>query len=254
MAFVRLWLSLDKCGTTPLEVDASRPGVSIVSSVPFGRLKTALPILGPNFRVVVGVARVKLNPETVLEIGRLDIWKKKLCKFSVWTCVERNREQFSTATDSWALASIHFTMSARSPTYDAHTFRDPFQLDRLAEELATRETARPTKQRDDEDDPQFHDLPVHVPLSHDNKFLIASDFNVEEFLLSRSHDTSLPDLRTELRDYLSDLKEELVKLINDDYEAFISLSTDLRDEGARLSKLKSPLGEFKSQVLVSANI
>jgi hypothetical protein len=143
-------------------------------------------------------------------------------------------------------------MSVRSPAHDAHNIRDPFQLDRLAEELVTRETAHPSKQREGEDDDdEFHSLPVHVPLSHDNEFLIASDFNVEDFLLSRSHDTSLPDLRAELRDYLSDLKEELVKLINDDYEAFISLSTDLRDEGARLSKLKLPLGELKSQVLVS---
>ncbi|KAF9465050.1 oligomeric golgi complex component, COG2-domain-containing protein [Collybia nuda] len=146
-------------------------------------------------------------------------------------------------------------MSVQSPTHDAHTFKDPFQLDRLAEELATRETIRPLRQQrdhnDDEDDSQVPDLPAHVPLSHDNKFLIAKDFDVEEFLLSRSHDTSLSDLRMELRDYLSHLKEELVKLINDDYEAFISLSTDLRDEGARLNRLNLPLGEFKVQVLDS---
>lgn len=145
-------------------------------------------------------------------------------------------------------------MSVHSPTHDAHAFKDPFQLDRLAEELATRETIRPLgQQHDHNDDGDSHvpDLPAHVPLSHDNKFLIAKDFDVEEFLLSRSHDTSLSDLRMELRDYLSHLKEELVKLINDDYEAFISLSTDLRDEGARLNRLNLPLGEFKVQVLVS---
>ncbi|KAJ7346675.1 COG complex component [Mycena albidolilacea] len=123
------------------------------------------------------------------------------------------------------------------------TSRDPFELDRLAEELASRELANPL----DDDDAPAHDLPIYIPLSHTNPYLISDVFDVEAFLLSRSH-TSLRDLRSELRDYLSTLKEELVKLINDDYEAFISLSTDLRGEGARLSRLKLPLVELKSQI------
>lgn len=143
-------------------------------------------------------------------------------------------------------------MSARSPNVEASTSRDPFQLDRLAEELVTRELAHHTRSDlpgQARDSNETHDLPVYIPLSHDNPYLTTDAFNVEEFLLSRSY-TSLPDLRMELRDYLSILKEELVKLINDDYEAFISLSTDLRGEGVRLNKLKYPLGGLKSQVLV----
>ncbi len=121
------------------------------------------------------------------------------------------------------------------------TSRDPLNLERLAEELAERELGATAEQ---------HDLPVYVPLSHDNSYLSAEPFNVEEFLLSRAY-TSLPDLRTELRDYLATLKEELVQLINDDYEAFISLSTDLRGEGARLERLKWPLGDLRADILVS---
>lgn len=119
---------------------------------------------------------------------------------------------------------------------------DPFQLERLAEELASRELGISSP-------PAPHDLPLHAPLSHSNPYLTAPTFNVEDFLLSRSH-TSLPDLRSELRDYLGSLKEELVKLINDDYEAFISLSTDLRGEGTRLERLKYPLGMLRSEILV----
>ena len=121
---------------------------------------------------------------------------------------------------------------------------DPFQLDRLAEELAVREATRPAG--------DLHQFPDYLPLSHENPYLVAKDFDVERFLLSRSH-TSLPDLRTQLREYLSELKEELVKLINDDYEAFISLSTDLKDEGYRLQRIRSPLGGLKDQVLVSSH-
>lgn len=128
--------------------------------------------------------------------------------------------------------------------------RDHFQLGRLAEELAARELrSGGTLPGEDELTPAEHRLPVYIPLSHDDLHLSAEHFNVEEFLLSRAY-TSLPDLRTELRDYLATLKEELVKLINDDYEAFISLSTDLKDEGVRMERLKWPLGDIRGKVLV----
>jgi conserved oligomeric Golgi complex subunit 2 len=133
-------------------------------------------------------------------------------------------------------------MDLKSPIAISSTSRDPFELERLADELEAREHSL---------DPPAHDLPLYPPLAHNNPFFTATVFNVEEFLLSRVH-TSLPDLRAELRDYLSVLKEELVQLINDDYEAFISLSTDLRGEGARLERLKWPLGGLKSQILVSS--
>lgn len=132
---------------------------------------------------------------------------------------------------------------------------DPYQLERLAEELAARELSTSTPPRrfsGNEHLPSRADLPVYVPLSHDNEFLAAETFDVENFLLSRSY-TSLPELRTELREYLSSLKEELVLLINDDYEDFISLSTDLRGEGARMARIKAPLKGIREQVQVRAD-
>ena len=143
-------------------------------------------------------------------------------------------------------------MSLRSPQVDS--VRDPYNLDRLAEDLAYREQRKKQQnyalQDGGSDEHKPHSLPDYVPLNHDNIHLTASTFNVEEFLLSRSNTTSLLDLRSELRDYLATLKRELVQLINDDYEAFISLSTDLRGEGARLESMKRPLGDLKARVLV----
>ncbi|KAI0047760.1 COG complex component [Auriscalpium vulgare] len=133
-------------------------------------------------------------------------------------------------------------MDVASTPAASSTSRDPFELERLAEELEARELAHAYA--------PGADLPLYTPLVHTNPFFTAETFNVEEFLLSRAH-TSLPDLRSELRDYLAVLKEELVKLINDDYEAFISLSTDLRGEGARLARLQWPLAELKGQILES---
>lgn len=142
-------------------------------------------------------------------------------------------------------------MSLQSPMNEAGTSGDPFQLERLAEELATRESTHPASRTGESEDlPTSHDLPLYIPLAHDNPYLTAPEFDVEGFLLSRFHTTSLRELRTELRDYLSTLKEELVKLINDDYEAFISLSTDLQGEGARLGRIKYPLDGLRAQILV----
>lgn len=139
---------------------------------------------------------------------------------------------------------------------DAHvtsssSSRDPFDLERLANELAVREQVFGPTDEDLAKDVGIasHDFPLYAPLSHSNPFFSSETFNVEEFLLSRSH-TSLPDLRSELRDYLAALKEELVMLINDDYEAFISLSTDLKGEGVRLERMQSPLGDLKAHILV----
>ncbi|KAM6502244.1 COG (conserved oligomeric Golgi) complex component, COG2 domain containing protein [Amanita muscaria] len=132
-------------------------------------------------------------------------------------------------------------MSLESPAYASPLATDPFELDRLAHELELRESIRT------DGDQQQHELPAYVPLSHDNPHLSAKSFNVQEFLLSRSY-SSLPDLRTELRDYLAKLKEELVQLINDEYEAFISLSTDLKDEGDRLQRIREPLGSLRAQI------
>ncbi|KZV70663.1 COG complex component [Peniophora sp. CONT] len=141
-------------------------------------------------------------------------------------------------------------MSVLSP--QGSTSRDPFELERLAQELAEREQLSPGYEKSFSIDGALHELPSYAPLSHSNPYFTAETFNVEDFLLSRTH-TSLPDLRSELRDYLATLKEELVKLINDDYEAFISLSTDLRGEGARLEHLKMPLGDLKEEIAESRN-
>ncbi|ORX35364.1 oligomeric golgi complex component, COG2-domain-containing protein [Kockovaella imperatae] len=91
------------------------------------------------------------------------------------------------------------------------------------------------------------DLPSLQPLSHNHPLLSAPDFNVDTFLLSRIY-IPLEELRAELREYLGVLREELVQLINDDYEEFISLGTGLRGEGERLKSLQEPLHDLQSEV------
>ena len=125
--------------------------------------------------------------------------------------------------------------------------QDRDELDRLVEELAQREALSPNTAQHE------HALPEYVPLSHGDPFLSAEYFDVEGFLVARAH-LSIADLRTELRQYHAQLKEELVKLINDDYEDFISLSTDLRDEGLRMERIKHPLADLKDKILVWSDL
>ncbi|KAJ9098237.1 hypothetical protein QFC21_004566 [Naganishia friedmannii] len=93
-------------------------------------------------------------------------------------------------------------------------------------------------------------LPSLVPLSHAHPLLdpeSSKQWDVDAFLLSRS-DLPLDELRTELRQYLASLREELGELINDEYEEFISLSLGLRGEAEQLEDIKLPLQVIKIEV------
>lgn len=97
------------------------------------------------------------------------------------------------------------------------------------------------------------DLPSLVPLSHDHALLSSATFDVDAFLLSRIH-IPLDELRGELRSYLGVLREELVQLINDDYEEFISLGTGMRGESDRLKRLQNPLEALRGEVEVVRDV
>lgn len=152
---------------------------------------------------------------------------------------------------SLVLSSARKSMASTSATSGVE--RDPMNIGRLAQDLAQREQHLRTTSDADAELPA-HELPLLLPLSHSHPLLSAESnaaFDVDAFLLTRSN-TSLGDLRTELRDYLAVLKEELVQLINDDYADFISLRTDLRGEGARLERLEEPLANVGAEIDVRA--
>lgn len=140
------------------------------------------------------------------------------------------------------------------------TSYDPLGLEELAENLQLREESGQLlseKQSDQivssSSNGTLDGFPEYLPLSLGSTHLSESHFSVEDFLLTRPY-TSLFDLRTELRDRLATLKEELVKLINDDYEAFISLSTDLKDEGENVRRIYEPLQAVKEKIQVGIGL
>lgn len=101
--------------------------------------------------------------------------------------------------------------------------------------------------------PTSLDLPALEPLSHDHSLLSKASFSPDELLQSRSH-IPLDELRGELRSYLGVLREELVHLINEDYEEFIALGVGLRGEVHRLSRLLAPLTELQQEVQVRVRV
>lgn len=92
-------------------------------------------------------------------------------------------------------------------------------------------------------------LPSLEPLSHSQTLLDPDQWDVDAFLLSRS-DLPLDELRSELREYLAALREELGDLINDEYEEFISLGLGLRGEAEQLEEIRLPLQVLKNEVEV----
>ncbi len=100
--------------------------------------------------------------------------------------------------------------------------RDPFELERLADELEAREHSLDTR---------AHDLPLYPPLACSNPF------SLHQIRRNSSSHVCIRPTRVASRGARL-LKEEFAQLINDDGEAFISLSTDLRGEDTRLERLK----------------
>lgn len=96
------------------------------------------------------------------------------------------------------------------------------------------------------------ELPSLETLSHNHPLLSQPTFDPDALLQSRSH-VPLEELRGELRAYLSVLREELVQLINEDYEEFIALGVGLRGEVQRLRRLEQPLLELQHEVDVSVD-
>ncbi|ORX61373.1 COG complex component [Hesseltinella vesiculosa] len=75
----------------------------------------------------------------------------------------------------------------------------------------------------------------------------SDDFDPDRFLASRRH-LGLERLKTELNGHLSFLKNELIELINRDYQDFINLSTNLRGVDKAIVAFQQPLTQMQSQV------
>lgn len=78
---------------------------------------------------------------------------------------------------------------------------------------------------DEEEDNDLSTLPFPQPLSRPT--LSSPTFDTETFLLSHAQFRTLDDLRTELRQWVDKLSDEMETLIGEDWQGYLSLGRGL---------------------------
>ncbi|OJJ48499.1 hypothetical protein ASPZODRAFT_1610676 [Penicilliopsis zonata CBS 506.65] len=100
---------------------------------------------------------------------------------------------------------------------------------------------------DDDDDDDTSSLPFPEPLAR--SFFLAPDFDPAAFLSSlRNRHQSLEDLRQELRSLDQLLSKELLDLVNENYQDFLSLGSALRGGEEKTEEVRVGLLAFQRDV------
>lgn len=98
-----------------------------------------------------------------------------------------------------------------------------------------------------DDDSSDDNLPYPKPLTRAS--FLTPDFDPTTFLSTlRNRHQTLEDLRTELRTRSQDLTKELLDLVNEDYQDFLSLGSSLRGGDEKVEEVRLGLLGFKREV------
>ncbi|KAL9239363.1 hypothetical protein vseg_013695 [Gypsophila vaccaria] len=87
------------------------------------------------------------------------------------------------------------------------------------------------------------------PLWFKQDLFLSPDFDPETYIADLRTFVPFNTLRSQLQSHLSDLKHNLVDLINRDYNDFVSLSTNLLDVDLAVSRMRAPLSDLRSRIL-----
>ena len=115
------------------------------------------------------------------------------------------------------------------------------------DEAGAADSSRLTLPTTDLDNDEQGVLPFAPPLSHG--LFLSEPFEASTFLLTRKH-VNLDDLRSELRSYLTSLRQQLVSIINSDYEDFINLGGShlLGSEDQMSYRMRKPLEGISREI------
>jgi hypothetical protein len=100
---------------------------------------------------------------------------------------------------------------------------------------------------------QQDELSMLLPSKLDHAVFESADFDAQSFLLSRRH-VPIEDLRADLKEYLATLRQELVGVINQEYEDFLGLGIGLRGTDKRLERMKDPIAGFQQEIQVCSHV
>lgn len=90
-----------------------------------------------------------------------------------------------------------------------------------------------------------------MPLWFKKDAFTASDFNSETYIAHLRKFVPLDSLRAQLQTHLRLLKSELVELINRDYTDFVNLSTKLVDVDGAVLRMRMPLNDLRSKLVLA---
>eukprot|EP00271_Cylindrocystis_brebissonii_P011692 TRINITY_DN29604_c0_g1_i1.p1 TRINITY_DN29604_c0_g1~~TRINITY_DN29604_c0_g1_i1.p1 ORF type:complete len:817 (-),score=155.92 TRINITY_DN29604_c0_g1_i1:242-2692(-) len=96
----------------------------------------------------------------------------------------------------------------------------------------------------------FGDDSDSQPLWFKKDAFVEDDFDSEAYISELRRFVPLETLRGELRSHLQGLKSELVELINRDYTDFVNLSTKLVDVDGAVLRMRMPLMELRTKLLL----
>ena len=108
-----------------------------------------------------------------------------------------------------------------------------------------------TTDEGDSDTEDFSSLPFPQPLARPT--FSTPDFNTESFLLAHTQFRTLDDLRGELRTWVDKLEAEMERVIEEDWQGYLSLGRTLGGGEARVKEAERRIRAVEREVQVFTN-
>lgn len=91
---------------------------------------------------------------------------------------------------------------------------------------------------------------MEVDVSFSKDVFMKDDFDVDRFLQESCQKTGLHKLHKELGTQIKCLQSMIVDLVNNESNAIVNLSSDLKVLQNKFDNLTTPLGQFREEILV----
>lgn len=91
---------------------------------------------------------------------------------------------------------------------------------------------------------------MNIDVSFSKDVFTKDDFNVDRFLQESCQKSGLHKLHKELGMYIKYLQSMIVDLVNNESNAIVNLSSDLKCLQNKFDNLSTPMGQLKEELLV----
>jgi conserved oligomeric Golgi complex subunit 2 len=125
---------------------------------------------------------------------------------------------------------------------------DVSTMSNIFADLLTNNLSRLSIDNDSDAENDLSTLPFPQPLSR--AIFSSPSFDTESFLLSHSQFRTLDDLRSELRQWVDRLDNEMEKLIEEDWQGYLSLGRGLTGGEVVLKDMERRIKQAEREILV----